>query len=65
MLSSVRYSKRLTCVGDVAGTFRRGRGSKKAKDGILNVVRVILEQKGVDDVQDVPVGVLLGHLTLP
>jgi hypothetical protein len=53
-----------TSISDVACALRSGSCAKETEDGVLDVIWVVQEEVGVDSVEDVPVGVLLGHLTL-
>jgi hypothetical protein len=54
----------LTWVGDVASTFCRSGSSKETKDRVLDIIRVVLEEEGIDNVQNVSVAMFLRHLAL-
>jgi hypothetical protein len=54
----------LTSVSDVASALRSGSCAKETEDRVLDVIWVVQEEVGVDNVEDVPVRVLLRHLTL-
>jgi hypothetical protein len=55
---------RRTCIGNVSSTIRCRSSTKKTKNGILNVIRIVLRQQIVDSNDNVPVCVFLGNLTL-
>lgn len=54
----------LTSVGNFTSALNGSSCTEETKDGILDLVWVVQEQHSGNDVEDVPVGVLLRNLTL-
>lgn len=61
---NVSYEDKHTSIGNLASTFDTGSCTEETEDGVLDLIGVVQEQHRGDDVEDVPVGVLLGNLTL-